>query len=66
MTPNNSIRRLPRHAVVTKLKRAGLRQSDIAQRAKVTQGYVSLVLGRQAGNPEATERVWRAIEAALT
>lgn len=65
MPTNNSIRRLPRFALVSKLKRAGVRQSDIALRAKVSQGQVSAVLGRRAARSDATERVWRAIETAL-
>jgi hypothetical protein len=51
--------------LVSKLKAAGVKQAHIAARAKVSQGLVSKVIGREARDTAPVERVWREIERIL-
>lgn len=58
-------RRLPKFAIVSHLKRVGVRQKEIARRAGTTQSTVSRVLSRTIRNTELAERVWREVERVL-
>lgn len=58
------IRTLPRHVIVSRMKRVHLRQVDIAALLGVSQGTVNLVISRKLRTPVA-ERVWQEIEKAL-
>lgn len=58
-------RSLSRFVIMARLKRVGVRQGEIAQRAHVTQGTVSRVLARTLRDTQAAQRVWREIERAL-
>ena len=58
-------RRLPKFAIVSHLKRAGVRQVEIARRAGTTQSTVSRVLSRTIRDTEIAERVWQEVERAL-
>jgi plasmid maintenance system antidote protein VapI len=60
-----SVRHLPAWQVTKRLKGAGIRQVEVARRARVNQGTVSRVIGRDDVTAETAERVWRAIEDAL-
>ena len=66
MMTTATIRRLPRHRIVTLLKARRVRQRDIADRAQVDQSTVSRVIARRAQDSPLVERVWREIELALT
>lgn len=58
------IRRLAGHAIVTKLKRARIRQQDIASAASVSESTVCRVIHRLRTGDTA-DRVWDEIERAL-
>lgn len=54
--------RLPRHAILSRLKKAGVRQAEIAARAGVTQSCVSKVISRSFRGPApAVDAVWYAV-----
>jgi predicted transcriptional regulator len=61
-----NIRKRPRWQLAQMLKRAGVTQWDIAQRAGVSQSLVSLAIARRtpASSP-GTAAVWREIERVL-
>lgn len=60
-----SARRLPKHVIVTRLKRRGVRQWAIAQRLGITQSAVSKILSREWRGTPAADAVWREVERAL-
>ena len=63
---NTTVRRLPPWQLVKRLRRAGLTQWDIAERAKVSQALVTQVINRRRPTmTEKTEAVWREIERVL-
>ena len=56
---------LPIRDVRRALKQRGVRQRAIARRARVSAGYVSLVLARATPLTPRARRVWRVITRAL-
>lgn len=60
-----AVRRLSRHQLVRLIKRRGITQLEIAQRAGVSQGYVCHVWGRKFRDSPKAEAVWKATEAML-
>lgn len=58
-------RGLTRSQLVAAIKRRGIRQLTIAQRAGVSQGYVSNVWRRRFRGSDKSERVWRVTEEML-
>ena len=60
-----TVRNLPRWQIVSRLKRRGITQSEIARRAKVSQGFVSHVIARQMSRGAKAAEVWRVLEEVL-
>ena len=62
------LRRLPRHAIVTRMKAAGVTQAAVASRAGLHQSVVSKVIGRRTKgwiSDALIERVWAELELLL-
>lgn len=59
------LRRLTQSQIVRQMKRRGVRQVDIAERAGCAVSRVNDVLRRVAPDNALTERVWGALEEAL-
>ena len=62
-----AVQRLPRHAIVTRLKDAKSRQIDIARKLGTSQSFVSRVIARTATRrpTKLTEAIWREVAHAL-
>lgn len=66
MAPTNTtVRRLPQHTLVKRLRKAGYTQFEFAQRCKVSQQTVSAAIGRRVKGSPMTERVWAELEKVL-
>lgn len=65
MSITSTVRRLPRHAIVTKLRRAGLTQYDVAEQCGCSQQMVSKAIGRRVKPSPLVERIWQELERAL-
>ena len=65
--PETVIRTLPRYQVVELLRDSGVSQTKIAKRIRVTQGYVSKVIGGEGPRrpTRKSEAVWRHVERAI-
>lgn len=61
-----SIRRLPAWQIARRLKKAGVRQVDVAERVGVSTSFVHDTIARRKpeGNQKAAE-VWRVLEEVL-